>query len=289
MRLFVSAKEVHVGFASEKRGLSVRVICLTLLLSIGGLAAKAQGTNYGTVSFLPGWTESSGTIIAAVRIELEPGWKTYWRVPGAAGIPPNFNWVGSKNLGAAEVLFPAPEVEIVAGLQSIGYHGDAVFPVRITPDHAGRPVDIALDFTFGVCREICIPAQAFFAVQLLPASPAANVRLIQSALDRAPVAAGSGGVISASCSIVPSDEDYVIRAEIALKSRSVGAPATIFEPGSSDLWADAATTWTEGNVLIAEAPLQFYGEGGWVLDRSAIRLTLIGEDYAVDIQGCPAG
>jgi DsbC/DsbD-like thiol-disulfide interchange protein len=33
---------------------------------------------------------------AGILVELEPDWKTYWRVPGDSGIPPQFDWAGSK-------------------------------------------------------------------------------------------------------------------------------------------------------------------------------------------------
>ena len=40
----------------------------------------------------------NGELLAGVQIRLEPGWKTYWRTPGDSGVPPSFDWSGSKNL-----------------------------------------------------------------------------------------------------------------------------------------------------------------------------------------------
>ena len=37
-----------------------------------------------------GWREGN-THIAGLTITMAPGWKTYWRAPGDAGIPPAFN------------------------------------------------------------------------------------------------------------------------------------------------------------------------------------------------------
>ena len=45
---------------------------------------------------------------AGILIELEPEWKTYWRVPGDAGIPPQFDWAGSVNMETIDVSFPTP-------------------------------------------------------------------------------------------------------------------------------------------------------------------------------------
>ena len=41
-----------------------------------------------------------------ILIELDDGWKTYWRMPGEAGIPPDFTWKTSVPADIA-VLFPA--------------------------------------------------------------------------------------------------------------------------------------------------------------------------------------
>ncbi len=44
-----------------------------------------------TGQVLEGWVRADGTRMAAVQLDLEPGWKTYWRAPGDAGIPPSFD------------------------------------------------------------------------------------------------------------------------------------------------------------------------------------------------------
>ncbi len=262
---------------------------LALILSTFMLAtlAQAQNVDFGSAKFLPGWTQQDGSMVAAIRIELNPGWKTYWRVPGAAGIPPNFNWSGSTNFRGAEVMYPAPTVETVGGLQSIGYHDDVVFPIRIEPDLAGTPVEAKLLFTFGTCLEICIPVEQQYSLTLDPASDN-NRALIQSALDQRPANAALAGVISAECSVRPEGKDFVLLANIHMSRLPRDVPVVVFETGSSDIWVDAAQTRIEGDDIFTQAPLQYYGAGGLVLERSKIRLTLLGEGYAVDIQGCPA-
>src|SRR5690349_10273315 len=37
-------------------------------------------------------------LMAFVEIALEPGWKTYWRSPGDAGLPPSLDWAKSGNV-----------------------------------------------------------------------------------------------------------------------------------------------------------------------------------------------
>ena len=71
---------------------------------------------------------------AGVEIRLERGWKTYWRYPGDAGVPPRFDWTGSENLASAAIRWPAPRLIVdETGMKSIGYHDDVIFPVAIVP------------------------------------------------------------------------------------------------------------------------------------------------------------
>jgi DsbC/DsbD-like thiol-disulfide interchange protein len=97
---------------------------------------------------------------AGVLVELEPDWKTYWRVPGDTGIPPQFDWAGSKNNGAIEVGFPIPSRFQDAGGESIGYHDRVLFPLSVRPEKPDEMVHLRLDLFFAVCKEVCIPAKA---------------------------------------------------------------------------------------------------------------------------------
>ena len=43
--------------------------------------------------------ESGNRVLrAGVEIKLLPGWKTYWRYPGDAGVPPVFDFAASDNV-----------------------------------------------------------------------------------------------------------------------------------------------------------------------------------------------
>ena len=101
-----------------------------------------------------------GANSAALAIEIGDGWKTYWRMPGDAGIPPDFDWSGSVNAKSIEVLFPAPTRFNDAAGESIGYKSHVVFPLRITPEDPAKPVTLGLKLFFAVCKDICIPSNA---------------------------------------------------------------------------------------------------------------------------------
>lgn len=66
-----------------------------------------------------------------VHLNLGPGWKTYWKSPGDAGLPTEFDWSGSSNLVEAEVQWPAPSRLSILGFETVGYTHEVLFPVRI--------------------------------------------------------------------------------------------------------------------------------------------------------------
>jgi DsbC/DsbD-like thiol-disulfide interchange protein len=109
-----------------------------------------------------------GELLAGVQIRLEPGWKTYWRTPGDSGVPPSFDWSGSRNLKEAQVLYPAPHRFVDASGTAIGYEDEVVFPVKITPERQGEPVELKLNVYYGLCKTLCIPSQASLSLELPP-------------------------------------------------------------------------------------------------------------------------
>ncbi len=100
-----------------------------------------------------------------IRIELDEGWKTYWRNPGDAGIPPQFTWDSDVPTGAIAVKFPVPSRFQDASGESIGYKDEVVFPVSVTPAAPSR-VKLHLKLFFAVCKDVCIPASAEAEIEL---------------------------------------------------------------------------------------------------------------------------
>lgn len=120
-----------------------------------------------------GITHADGTVDLGVQIRLDPGWKTYWRVPGDSGVPPEFDWSGSANVGEVSVEWPTPVRFRDQFGENIGYKKEVVFPMRVVPSTPGRPVSFKLTAYFAVCNDICAPVRADFALDLrsLSASP----------------------------------------------------------------------------------------------------------------------
>lgn len=115
-----------------------------------------------------------------VLIELDPGWKTYWRMPGEAGIPPEFTWTTSAP-AKVEVSFPAPARYADESGETVGYETEALFPVTVTPESA-TGLELGLELFFAVCKDICIPATATASLTLGPMArdPSGSARVEQA-------------------------------------------------------------------------------------------------------------
>jgi DsbC/DsbD-like thiol-disulfide interchange protein len=110
----------------------------------------------------------SGAGRAGIELSMPKGWKTYWRMPGDTGVPPGFDWAGSTNVAKVDVLYPAPIRMVDQGGTAIGYQDRVIFPLTITPVDADQPVVLTLAFEYGVCKDICIPAEAKLSLTLRP-------------------------------------------------------------------------------------------------------------------------
>lgn len=106
-----------------------------------------------------------GSIMAVLDVDLEPGWKTYWREPGSAGIPPTLDFSQSRGVVMNELLFPPP-VRVDDGYAIwAGYTAPVRFPVSLKVRAPGSLEIRALAF-IGICEKICVPFQAELTVDI---------------------------------------------------------------------------------------------------------------------------
>jgi len=218
------------------------LILLAVLTGIPAAVAWAGETSRVTLDqarlrLIDGGVED-GKRLAGVQVELSPGWKTYWRVPGESGVPPVFDWSASTNLKDARVLFPAPARLHDEGGEAIGYEGEVIFPVEVEASDPTRPVALKLELNFAVCQAICIPAQATLAATLaVDQTVPADRQLLHAWLAKVPAATG-GELEVKEAALKPTGEGEGYRLVVRLDGTS-GTPADIFVEGDPELYFGA--------------------------------------------------
>lgn len=125
----------------------------------------------------------AGIVRAGVQIRLDEGWWTYWRAPGATGMPPMFDWSGSENLAdEPETIWPVP-IRAVAYSEHVNtYRKNVVFPIELRAQDPAKPIKLRLKIAFGVCREMCVPSQAAHEMTLHPTSGTLKINAEHAAL-----------------------------------------------------------------------------------------------------------
>lgn len=232
-------------------------------------------------------------IIAGVQIEMPPGWKTYWRNPGeAGGVPPEFDWSKSENIKDIRVLFPAPKRLADQMGDSIGYKEKVVFPVIVSPADPSKPVGVALDLFYGVCREICIPAEAKISLKIPAVSTASGLPFALAAmLRRVPAApSGTGEVGGETSTVVPR----LVASRFALDQPK---PHAFFEVvfGGDGTNGDLFVEGPSGTYLPMAKKVEARAKGSTAfklnladvdmadLTGKSLRLTLVGPDASSEV------
>jgi thiol:disulfide interchange protein len=99
------------------------------------------------------------TIIAGVEMKMEPGWHTYWKNPGAAGMATKIEWQLPPGVTAGDIQWPLPEKLPPAEVTTYGYNDEVVLlvPLKLAADLKTGPLDLQAKVSWLECKETCIP------------------------------------------------------------------------------------------------------------------------------------
>lgn len=258
-----------------------------ILAATVGAATAQSAADVVRLELLPGWRQSDGTHVAGLRIALAPGWKTYWRAPGDAGIPPSFDWSGSSNLAGAQPHFPVPEVFLQNGMRTIGYEDGVVLPITLRPREDGKPIALRGRIGLGVCETVCIPFEARIEATL-PVGPGSGAAEIKAALADVPLSAAQAQVRGVGCRIDPIRDGLRLTATMQMPALGSQESAVI-EPADASIWVSQVETRRQGGTLTATADLVPPHGAPFALDRSSLRFTVLADGRATEMQGCGAG
>jgi DsbC/DsbD-like thiol-disulfide interchange protein len=136
-------------------------------------------------------SRTGSVLMGGIEIQLQPGWKTYWRTPGDSGVPPRFDFSKSANVESVTPLYPAPKkFDDGAGGISYGYHKHVIFPLRIVPKNPNEPVQLRASISYAVCEKLCLPVEAE-AELAFTSSASALDSVVAGALNKVPKPVGT--------------------------------------------------------------------------------------------------
>ena len=155
-----------------------RWVCLWVgLLAWSGLASKSahaqiyQGHELvkaeliaDTSAIVPGKTFTAGLLL-----RITPGWHTYWKFSGDAGLPIELKWKLPPGWKTGVVRWPIPlKFDDPGDIKTYGYHDEVLLMQEITPPAAitEEKVKLMADANWLVCEKICIPGSAAVQMEL---------------------------------------------------------------------------------------------------------------------------
>jgi DsbC/DsbD-like thiol-disulfide interchange protein len=205
------------------------------------LAALAAGTISAADRLSADVVRPGDTLLAGVRLRMEPKWHTYWRNGGDSGQATAIEWTLPAGLKAGPVEWPQPEKLTVEDITTYVYEGEVVLlvPILVEAGSAFGEKEIVAKVSWLECEVNCVPGDATV---------------------RARVAIGNEAKPSASAAPLKSWQDRIPKPDPRLKARAS------WEPSPSPDTRNLVLEWT---VLSPGAEGDFYPYGNDNFDVAA--------------------
>ena len=218
------------------------------------------------------------TVRVGLRLRLAPGWHTYWRNPGDAGIAPDFPLTLPAGSAAGPVAWPAPERMAEGPVSTYGYVGDLLLPVAVTP--GAGPLHVATHASWLVCKEVCVPEEGDLSLDLPVGAPtpSAEAGLFAAADLRTPRPSPFEATVTPDGTLRVSGE--------ALAGTVADAWLLPLEPGAVDGGAQLLTQAPDGFTLALPKGEAF--QPGAALSGVLVVVDRSGRRSAFDVSAAPA-
>ena len=137
-----------------------------------------------------------------------------------------------------------------------------------------------------MCKDVCIPVRSR-VTNLLSELRASHRKTIEDALERTAIPPGRAGFKHLGCSVKKVGRGFVVTSHVGARNGFSGPAEAIFElSGGQAAWIEPGKTVISGTRIVANAGIVPYQMDGFILDRSRIIMTVLGDDRAVEFSGC---
>jgi thiol:disulfide interchange protein/DsbC/DsbD-like thiol-disulfide interchange protein len=149
--------------------------CLLVAVAPHALAQTYQGKQLVKAELL---ADSNAVVpgkplMVGLLLRMAPGWHTYWKFSGDAGLPTELKWKLPAGWKIGDIQWPIPLKTIDPGdIETYGYENEVLLMQEITP--AGKidtsSANLSAEANWLVCEKICIPGSATLQLDLPVAS-----------------------------------------------------------------------------------------------------------------------
>lgn len=141
-------------------------------------AAQAESDKHTSLRMLADVKEvvPGSTFMLGVELTMQPGWHTYYKESGDAGMPTSIEWVLPAGYKHGELLWQKPHKFDDAGIVTYGYSEKTVIAVKVTapetiPDGEQK---LVAKVKWLECKETCIPGSGETSL-VLPAGKKGSI------------------------------------------------------------------------------------------------------------------
>ncbi len=227
---------------------------------------------------------NGSTVRLGAEFSLKDGWKIYWRSPGDAGFPPQFDWAGSENLADATIRWPVPERFEAVGFETLGYKDSVILPIDVTLARPGQPLDAVARLEYLACKDVCIPFEARVELALPggPADPSPHAHAIDRFDARVPGDGQGVGLTLVSAALNETGGKTVLVIE-AISSDLFTTPDVLVEGPRELFFLPPRTTLSEErHKARLEVPVEGLNYLESPLPGRTVTVTLIDGDRAAE-------
>src|ERR1700736_3456557 len=179
MRASLLCREVRPMIVSRMLPLrQLSIAALAILFAHFAVGQTYQGKELVKASLVADTSAivSGKPFSVGLLLQMAPGWHTYWKFSGDAGLPTEIKWNLPPGWKVGEIQWPIPLKTNDAGdIQTYGYQEEVLLIQQITPPAKIdiSPVKLSAEANWLVCEKICIPGSANLQLEL-PTSPTAD-------------------------------------------------------------------------------------------------------------------
>lgn len=119
------------------------------------------------------------TFMLGVELTMQPGWHTYYKESGDAGMPTSIDWVLPEGYKHGELLWQKPHKFDDGGIVTYGYADKTVIAVKVTAPETlaeGSAQKFDAKVKWLECKELCIPGSGQTSLTLPAAKSGSNAQ-----------------------------------------------------------------------------------------------------------------